>query len=149
MLPLHRLWLAPRTFQTNLRLTRVDQSLLCFTKKFKMVTIIEQIEKAHEAMIFGEVDVLDFISECIESLSIDLWPINIKIHDNPELNYKEFIAHETLTLYLKTRRGWGVTSSAFGIRTAFKAEYDSGRPGPVVSFNAEYGEQHRFFLQLR
>jgi metal-dependent amidase/aminoacylase/carboxypeptidase family protein len=85
-----------------------------------------------------------FISEYVEGLSTALWPINITIHDNPELNYEEFIAHETLTSFLKTREGWDVIPSAFGIPTSFKAEYASGKPGPVVSFNAEYGEQEPF-----
>lgn len=82
---------------------------------------------------------LDYISGYIDSVADVLRPINLKIHDNPELNYKEFIAHETLVSFLKSRGGWKVTPSAYGIETAFIAEYDSGKKGPVVSFNAEYG----------
>lgn len=81
---------------------------------------------------------LEYISSFVDNLSSELWPINKKIHDNPELNYEEFIAHETLTSFMKTQKGWQVTPSAFGIATSFKAEFDSGRPGAVVSFNAEY-----------
>lgn len=81
---------------------------------------------------------LQYISSFVDNLSCELWPINKKIHDNPELNYEEFIAHETLTSFLKTQTGWKVTPSAFGIATSFQAEFDSGIPGPVVSFNAEY-----------
>ena len=81
----------------------------------------------------------DFISEYVESISETLRPVNLKIHDNPELNYEEFIAHETLTKFMRTRKGWKVTPSAYGIATAFIAEYDSGKKGPVISFNAEYG----------
>jgi metal-dependent amidase/aminoacylase/carboxypeptidase family protein len=80
-----------------------------------------------------------FVSSYIDSLDKVLRPINLKIHDNPELNYKEFIAHDTLQAFMKTRRGWKVTPSAYGIETAFIAEFDSGKEGPVVSFNAEYG----------
>lgn len=82
---------------------------------------------------------LGFISSYIDSLDEILRPINLRIHDNPELNYEEFIAHETLTSFLRTRYGWKVTPSIYGIATAFIAEFDSGREGPVVSFNAEYG----------
>ncbi|KAM7183182.1 peptidase M20 [Naviculisporaceae sp. PSN 640] len=38
---------------------------------------------------------------------------------------------------MQSRPGWKVTRSAYGIKTAWTAVYDSGRPGPVVSFNAE------------
>lgn len=83
---------------------------------------------------------LDFVSTYIESISETLRPISLKIHDNPELNFKEFIAHETLTKFMKTRKGWKVTPSAYGIETAFTAVYDSGKKGPVISYNAEYGQ---------
>lgn len=69
-----------------------------------------------------------------------LWPMNKKIHDNPELNYKEFIAHKTLTSIMRSQPGWQVTPSAYGLATAWTAVYDSGREGPVVSFNAEMGK---------
>jgi metal-dependent amidase/aminoacylase/carboxypeptidase family protein len=57
---------------------------------------------------------------------------------------KEFIAHEALTKFISEQRHegqkWEVTPSAYGIGTAFVAVFDSGKRGPVVSFNAEYGE---------
>lgn len=76
----------------------------------------------------------------MDSISETLRPISLKIHDNPELSYEEFIAHETLTKFIRSRKGWKVTPSAYGIATAFIAEYDSGKKGPVISFNAEYGK---------
>jgi amidohydrolase len=85
-------------------------------------------------------DYLSFVSDYIESIHEILRPISLKIHDNPELSYEEFIAHETLTKFLKTRKGWKVTPSAYGIATAFIAEYDNGKKGSVVSYNAEYGK---------
>lgn len=66
--------------------------------------------------------------------------LSLAIHDNPELSFKEFIAHKTLTTFLSTRKGWKVTPSAYGIETAFVAVYDSGRKGSVISYNAEYGK---------
>lgn len=84
-------------------------------------------------------DALDFISSYVDTIANELWPVNLKIHDNPELKWKEFIAHETLTTFMSNVSGWNVTRSAYGIDTAFAAEYDSGLPGPVISFNAEYG----------
>lgn len=82
---------------------------------------------------------LDDISQYVDDIADLLWPVNQKIHDNPELCYKEYIAHETLTSFLKTRPGWKVTLSAYGIDTAWVAVYDTGKKGPVISFNAEMG----------
>jgi hypothetical protein len=80
------------------------------------------------------------ISEYIDSIYEEIWPVNKKIHDNPELGFAEFIAHETLTKFFKIRAGWKVTPSAYGMETAWVAEYDSGKRGPVVSFNVEMGK---------
>ncbi|GME42252.1 Peptidase m20 [Neofusicoccum parvum] len=82
-------------------------------------------------------DYLAEIGSYIDSIADPLWPINKKIHDNPELGYKEYIAHEALTSFLKAQKGWKVTPSAYGMETAFVAVFDSGKKGPVVSFNAE------------
>ncbi|RDW87295.1 peptidase m20 [Coleophoma crateriformis] len=79
-----------------------------------------------------------FIGKYINSISPDLRRISLIVHDNPELNYEEFIAHKALTDFMKKQKGWKVTPSAYGIPTAFIAEYDSGKPGPVISYNAEY-----------
>ena len=89
------------------------------------------------------------MSEYIDSISEILRPISLKIHDNPELCYEEFIAHKTLTEFMKTREGWKVTPSAYGIETAFIAEYDSGKKGPVISYNAEYGQFNLTSLFLK
>ncbi len=79
------------------------------------------------------------ISNFLDSIADDLWPVNKKIHDNPELGYEEFIAHETLTKFMASRPGWKVTPSAYGMATAWVAVFDSGKKGPSVSFNVEMG----------
>lgn len=83
----------------------------------------------------------DRISQCIDSLSTSLRHISLEIHDHPEVRNKEFRAHEVLTNFMRRRpdQHWEVTPSAYGIGTAFVAVFDSGRVGPTVSFNAEYG----------
>lgn len=81
---------------------------------------------------------LNFISESVDALSSALRKVSLEIHDHPELGYKEFHAHGVLTKFLNEQSGWKVTPSAYGIDTAFVAVYDSGKPGPAVSFNAEY-----------
>ncbi len=83
---------------------------------------------------------LDDISSAVDGIADVLWPVNQKIHDNPELGYEEVIAHATLTSYMKDQLGWKVTPSAYGIPTAWVALYDSGKAGPTVSFNVEMGK---------
>lgn len=78
----------------------------------------------------------NFINDEVAPL---LWPVNQRIHDNPELGYHEIIAHDALTDFLDNGWGWEVTRSAYGLETAWVAVFDSGRKGPVVSFNAEMG----------
>lgn len=82
---------------------------------------------------------LPAISRSVDEWSPTLRPISLKIHDNPELNYREHLAHATLTTFFQGLDGWHVIPKAYGIDTAFIAIFDSGRKGPVVSFNAEYG----------
>ncbi|KAL7627859.1 hypothetical protein AAE478_002054 [Parahypoxylon ruwenzoriense] len=86
---------------------------------------------SHEDGYLGE------ISHFVDSIADDLWPVNKKIHDNPELGYEEFIAHETLTNFMRSRPGWKVTPSAYNLATAWVAVFDCGKKGPVVSFNVE------------
>ncbi|KAL0931168.1 peptidase M20 (amidohydrolase) [Colletotrichum truncatum] len=80
---------------------------------------------------------LDEINSIVSDFAEALWPVNKKIHDNPELGYKEFIAHDALTSFMRGREGWKVTPSAYGMKTAWVALWDSGKKGPTVSFNAE------------
>ncbi|KAJ3492856.1 hypothetical protein NLG97_g5105 [Lecanicillium saksenae] len=77
------------------------------------------------------------IDHFINELESALWPLNCFIHNNPELGYKEFKTHDALTNFMKSRKGWAVQRSAYGMETAWEAVFDTGRPGPVVSFNAE------------
>ncbi|UKZ86597.1 uncharacterized protein TrAFT101_002423 [Trichoderma asperellum] len=84
-----------------------------------------------------EPQLVDAISQAVDNLLEEFWPINKKIHDNPERGYKEFIAHDVLTKFMKSQSGWVVTPSAYGMETAWVAVFDTGKRGPVVSFNAE------------
>ncbi|KAJ4327126.1 hypothetical protein N0V84_002387 [Fusarium piperis] len=81
---------------------------------------------------------LKAVSNYVDSINPELWPINKKIHDNPELQYEEIKAHKTLTDFMDAQDGWNVTRSVYNISTAFVAVYEGSDDGPVVSFNAEY-----------
>jgi metal-dependent amidase/aminoacylase/carboxypeptidase family protein len=84
-------------------------------------------------------NVLVEIDGFIESLQEDLWPLNDFIHKNPELAFEEHKSHDALTNYMQSHEDWQITCSAYGLDTAWVALYDSGKQGPVVSFNAEMG----------
>ncbi|KHO00529.1 uncharacterized protein MAM_01307 [Metarhizium album ARSEF 1941] len=77
------------------------------------------------------------IDHFIRGLEPLLWSLNSFIHDNPELAYREYKAHDALTNFMQFQEGWNVTRSAHGLETAWVAVHDSGRPGPTVAFNAE------------
>ena len=59
------------------------------------------------------------------------------IFDNPELGKMEFKAQKYLTDELK-RNGFSVETGTGTLPTAFRAEFDLQKPGPVVAFIAEY-----------
>ncbi|KAH6648328.1 hypothetical protein BKA67DRAFT_523011 [Truncatella angustata] len=80
---------------------------------------------------------LSDISDYVDSRADDLWPLNKTVHDNPELGFKEIIAHAALTKFFKEQEGWKVTPSAYGMATAWVAVWDSGKKGPVISYNVE------------
>jgi len=82
---------------------------------------------------------LSEIDSLVESLYDVLFPVNNFIHENPELAFKEHKAHDALTDFMRSQRDWVVTTSAYGMETAWVARYDSGKAGPVVSFNVEMG----------
>ncbi|CAJ0843973.1 16049_t:CDS:10 [Entrophospora sp. SA101] len=77
--------------------------------------------------------------QAIDQISSELREISLKIHEHPELGNQEKYAHELLVTYLKSK-GFEVTPSAYGIETAFTAEFQSkvGK-GKVVSFNSGIG----------
>ncbi|KAK3995571.1 p-aminobenzoyl-glutamate hydrolase subunit B [Cladorrhinum sp. PSN332] len=61
--------------------------------------------------------------------------VNQHIHANPELAYEEHKAHGIFVSTL-TNLGYKVTPHAYGLDTAFEAEFGSG--GRLLVFNAEY-----------
>jgi amidohydrolase len=82
---------------------------------------------------------IDAISDYIDSIYDDMWNISKSIHENPELGFKEFKAHDLLTSFMESQDGWNVTRSLYNISTSFSAVFQGSRDGPIVSFNSEYG----------
>lgn len=81
--------------------------------------------------------IIDKINEERENLI----EISLNIHENPELAFEEFYASKLLCDYLKgqgfkIRKDIATIDAA--LDTAFIAEYSSDKPGPTISYIAEY-----------
>jgi len=80
-------------------------------------------------------DVKSRIIEDVETHRQDIIELSRNIHDNPELGFKEFNASQWLCDFLASN-GFSVEKDIYGMPTAFRAVYGSGRP--VIAFLAEY-----------
>lgn len=59
------------------------------------------------------------------------------IFNHPEIGQKEYEAQKYLASELE-KNGFKVQKGAGGLETSFKAEFDTGKDGPVVAFITEY-----------
>jgi len=75
------------------------------------------------------------ILKVVDSYRDKLIDLSLKIHDNPELGFKEVKASLWLTSFLK-KNGFQIEKNAGNLATAFKATYGSG--SPVLALLAEY-----------
>lgn len=76
------------------------------------------------------------IEETIKSLNKELRILSLKIHDNPEIAWKEFKTSDLCCTYLESK-GFKVVRSAFGLETAWEASFEFGNGGRVIGFNSE------------
>jgi len=60
----------------------------------------------------------------------------LKIHDNPELQFKERKTHDTLTSFMDSH-GFQVTRHYLELETAWRAEFSHGKGGRVIGVNSE------------
>ncbi|KAG0007056.1 hypothetical protein BGZ65_010258 [Modicella reniformis] len=60
------------------------------------------------------------VHQAIDNVSAELRDVSMKLHENPELGYKEYKAHALLTDYLE-RKGFQVQRKAHTLDTAFVA----------------------------
>lgn len=75
------------------------------------------------------------VASKLDELNGELRELNRTIHSNPELAYKEFIAHDTISTLLE-KLGFQVQRSAWGLQTSFDATIGAG--DRQVIFCAEY-----------
>ncbi|KAL6864001.1 hypothetical protein J3F83DRAFT_716292 [Trichoderma novae-zelandiae] len=71
------------------------------------------------------------VNSHLDELDSQLRTVNKSIHENPELAYKEFQAHETITAFLE-KLGYDVKRKAWGLDTSFEATIGSGGRQVVV-----------------
>lgn len=77
------------------------------------------------------------VKKLAENLKPELIELSNYIFDNPELGYEEYKSCNAHVGLLK-KYGFEVEEEYLEIKTAFKAVYDSKKPGPVIAFLSEY-----------
>ncbi|KAI8381350.1 uncharacterized protein BYT42DRAFT_634594 [Radiomyces spectabilis] len=82
----------------------------------------------------GEIEAI--VHKAVNNISAELRKISLDLHDNMETGMKEYHAHDVLTKFLE-EQGFKVTRHAYGMKTAFTAEYSRGS-GRRIGFCAEY-----------
>lgn len=116
---------------------RVDLSLALETIKDEIEEMSGKLREVN-LKIHGAVLALSLVS--INSAAADLcaWGFRCAraLTDNPELMFKEFKAHDTLTSFLATYKDVKVEKN-FVLPTAFKATFSYGKGGKTVGVNSE------------
>ncbi|KAH8550366.1 hypothetical protein BGW37DRAFT_499051 [Umbelopsis sp. PMI_123] len=86
--------------------------------------------------IKADTELEKIIYSSIDNASSELREISLELHRNPELGMHEYHSHDLLTDFLE-RKGFKVTRHAYGMETAFTAEFSNGR-GRRVGLCSEY-----------
>ncbi|WP_067839981.1 M20 family metallopeptidase [Amphibacillus sediminis] len=73
----------------------------------------------------------------INNIETDLRKISRHLYDNPELGGEEYQSAKLLTDYLQSHK-FKVETGIVDRPTAFRAVYDSGKPGATIGYMAEY-----------
>ena len=77
------------------------------------------------------------VAGAVDGLADDLEALSHRIHDNPELCFKEEKAHAWLAEFLE-KHGAQVERSIGGLPTAFRATINGAGAGPTIAILAEY-----------
>jgi aminobenzoyl-glutamate utilization protein B len=78
------------------------------------------------------------VAAAVDRLADDLEALSHKIHDNPELCFKEEKAHGWLTEFLE-KHGAKVERGVGGLPTAFRATIEGSGAGPTIAKAAKEG----------
>ncbi|MBI2160213.1 MAG: M20/M25/M40 family metallo-hydrolase [Candidatus Rokubacteria bacterium] len=77
------------------------------------------------------------VAAAVDRLADELEALSHRIHDHPELCFKEERAHAWLTEFL-AKHGAKVERAVGGLPTAFRATIEGAGPGPTIAIMAEY-----------
>ena len=77
------------------------------------------------------------IRAAVEAIAPELDALSLAIYENPELGYEEVKACAWHTALLE-KHGFCVERNYCGIATAYKATYESHKPGLTIAYLAEY-----------
>ncbi|GLB43360.1 putative peptidase family M20/M25/M40 [Lyophyllum shimeji] len=83
-----------------------------------------------------DAEIIKTIEAKLDGLDPQLRVLSLKIHDHPELAFKETYAHDIMTDFME-QHGFNVTRHYAGLDTAWRAEYTFGRGGRVLGVNSE------------
>ncbi|MBR3119250.1 MAG: M20 family metallopeptidase [Oceanobacillus sp.] len=75
--------------------------------------------------------------EEIGKIKQQLLNISDSLYENPELGDQEYQSMQKLVAFLKEHQ-FEIETNIVGRATAFKAEFNSGKPGPKIAYLAEY-----------
>jgi amidohydrolase len=87
--------------------------------------------------VSAPVDVKQKVACAVDRLADSLEALSHRIHDTPELCFKEEKAHGWLTEFLE-KNGAQVERGVGGLPTAFRATIAGTGPGPTIAIMAEY-----------
>ncbi|MGY2797154.1 amidohydrolase [Ewingella americana] len=73
----------------------------------------------------------------VDRLSDELSLLALNLHANPELSFEEVKSAAALIAPLRSA-GFSIEEGIGDLPTAFRATFDSGRPGPTIALLAEY-----------
>lgn len=79
----------------------------------------------------------DTITTTVQNHLDEIFEITKFMYENPEVGGEEFKAADALCTAFR-KHGFKVETEFCGIPTAFKASYDSGKPGATIAYCAEY-----------
>lgn len=77
------------------------------------------------------------VNDIIKSIKNELIELNEYIYENPELGYEEFKSSNA-HLELLEKHGFKVEKGYMDMKTAFRAEFDSGKEGLAIAYLSEY-----------
>ncbi|KAK1235496.1 hypothetical protein PQX77_001279 [Marasmius sp. AFHP31] len=81
-------------------------------------------------------DATKSITQALDGLGSKLREISLKIHQHPEIQFKEKFAHDILSSFMEDH-GFKVSRQYLGLSTAWRAEFSHGKGGRVLGVNSE------------